>query len=81
MAHTNTELTVSLIHIPTWENDLEVYEITDPIPVGEWLEVRSSSIRYWSSGITPPRSTITSGGTAYMKVLSSVCSTITCPPS
>ncbi len=39
MATTETESTVSMIHIPTWENDLEVYEITDPIPVGEWLEV------------------------------------------
>ena len=39
MADTDVEPTVSLIHIPTWENDLEVYEITDPIPVGEWLEV------------------------------------------
>ena len=28
-----------MIHIPTWENDLQVYEITDPIPVGEWLDV------------------------------------------
>lgn len=39
MADTDIGLAVSLIHIPTWENDLEVYEITDPIPVGEWLEV------------------------------------------
>ncbi len=39
MAHTKMGPTVSLIHIPTWENDLEVYEITDPIPVGEWLQV------------------------------------------
>ncbi len=39
MADTELSPTVSLIHIPTWENDLEVYEITDPIPVGEWLEV------------------------------------------
>ncbi len=38
---TGTESTVSMIHIPTWENDLEVYEITDPIPLGEWLEVVS----------------------------------------
>ncbi len=36
---TGTESTVSMIHIPTWENDLEVYEITDPIPVGDWLDV------------------------------------------
>ncbi len=39
MTDIDGEPTVSLIHIPTWENDLEVYEITDPIPVGEWLEV------------------------------------------
>ncbi len=41
MTHIDVEPTVSLIHIPTWENDLEVYEITDPIPVGDWLEVVS----------------------------------------
>ena len=39
MVDTDMGPTVSLIHIPTWENDLELYEITDPIPVGEWLEV------------------------------------------
>ncbi len=39
MATIETESTVSMIHIPTWENDLEVYEITDPIPMGNWLDV------------------------------------------
>ncbi len=39
MADSDLGSTVSLIHIPTWENDLEVYEITDPIPVGDWLDV------------------------------------------
>ncbi len=39
MADTDIGPTVSLIHIPTWENDLQVYEITDPIPISEWLEV------------------------------------------
>ncbi len=26
-----------MIHIPTWENELRVVEITRPIPVEEWL--------------------------------------------
>ncbi len=39
MTDTDVEPTVSLIHIPTWENDLEVYEITDPIPVVDCLDV------------------------------------------
>ncbi len=30
-------ITVSMIHIPTWENELRVVEITAPIPVEEWL--------------------------------------------
>lgn len=40
MAKTETgvESTVSMIHIPTWENELKIVEITAPIPVGEWLE-------------------------------------------
>ncbi len=33
-----TGITVSMIHIPTWENELKVVEITQPIPVQEWLE-------------------------------------------
>ncbi len=38
MATTETESTVSMIHIPTWENELKVVEITRPIPVEEWLQ-------------------------------------------
>ncbi len=35
---TDTSITVSMIHIPTWENELKVVEITRPIPVEEWLQ-------------------------------------------
>ncbi len=35
---TGTGITVSMIHIPTWENELKVVEITQPIPVEEWLQ-------------------------------------------
>ncbi len=54
MAQTEMGPTVSLIHIPTWENDLEVYEITDPIPVGEWLEVVTRPGRDWRCCPTTP---------------------------
>jgi hypothetical protein len=27
-----------MIHIPTWENELKVIEITQPLPVEEWLQ-------------------------------------------
>ncbi len=30
--------TVAMIHPPTWENEGEVFPITDLIPVDEWLE-------------------------------------------
>ncbi len=33
-----TGITVSMIHIPTWENELKVVEIAQPIPVQEWLK-------------------------------------------
>ncbi len=35
---TDTGITVSMIHIPTWENELKIVEITQPIPVQEWLQ-------------------------------------------
>jgi hypothetical protein len=35
---TSADITVAMIHPPTWENDGEVFPITDPIPVDEWLE-------------------------------------------
>jgi len=35
---TSADITVAMIHPPTWENDGEVFAITDPIPVEEWLE-------------------------------------------
>ena len=35
---TSAELTVAMIRPPTWEHDGEVFPITDPIPVDEWLE-------------------------------------------
>ncbi len=38
MVTTETGITVSMIHIPTWENELKVVEITQPIPVEVWLE-------------------------------------------
>ncbi len=34
---TSDEITVSMIHIPTWENELRVVEITSPILIEEWL--------------------------------------------
>jgi len=34
----NADITVAMIHPPTWENDGEVFPVTDPIPVEEWLE-------------------------------------------
>jgi hypothetical protein len=34
---TSDEITVSMIHIPTWENELKVVEITQPIRIEEWL--------------------------------------------
>lgn len=38
MAAQTTEIYVSMIHPEVWDNELEVFEITDPIPVFEWLE-------------------------------------------
>ncbi len=35
---TSDEITVAMIHPPTWENDHEIFTITDPIPVEEWLQ-------------------------------------------
>ena len=35
---TSADITVSMIHPPTWEHDGEVFPITDPIPVEEWLQ-------------------------------------------
>ncbi len=35
---TSADITVAMIHPPTWENDGEVFPITEPIPVGAWLE-------------------------------------------
>ncbi len=34
----SADITVAMIHPPTWENDGEDSPITDPIPVDEWLE-------------------------------------------
>ncbi|MDP9382966.1 MAG: hypothetical protein M3Q29_23085 [Chloroflexota bacterium] len=35
---TSRDITVAMIHPPTWENDGEIFTITDPIPADEWLE-------------------------------------------
>ncbi len=35
---TSADITLAMIHPPMWENDGEVFTITDPIPVDEWLE-------------------------------------------
>ncbi len=35
---TSADINVAMIHPPTWENDGEIFTITDPIPVDEWLQ-------------------------------------------
>ncbi len=35
---TSDDIAVSMIHIPTWENEQKVVEITQPIPIEEWLQ-------------------------------------------
>ncbi len=34
----STDITVAMIHPRAWENEGEVFAITDPIPVEAWLE-------------------------------------------
>ncbi len=43
MATTEAGITVSMIHIPTWENELKIVAITQPILVQEWLEKSTGS--------------------------------------
>lgn len=38
MTDTSREISVAMIHPQTWENDHEIFTITDPIPVDMWLE-------------------------------------------
>ncbi len=35
---TSADITLAMIHPPMWENDGEVFTITDPIPADEWLK-------------------------------------------
>ncbi len=56
---TSTDITVAMIHPPTWENDGEVFTITDPIPVDEWLEKVSGP--GWELETMPDDSLITGG--------------------
>ena len=38
---TSADITVTMIHPPTWEHGGEVFAITDPIPVKGWLQMVS----------------------------------------
>ncbi len=40
---TSDDIAVSMIHIPTWENEQKVVEITQPIPIEEWLQKSAGS--------------------------------------
>ncbi len=53
------DITVAMIHPPTWENDGEVFAITDPIPVEEWLE--KISLPGWELETLPDDSLIAGG--------------------
>ncbi len=56
---TSRDITVVMIHTPTWENDGEIFTITDPIPVDEWLEKVSQS--GWELETMPDDSLIAEG--------------------
>ncbi len=56
---TSADITVAMIHPPTWENDGEVFTITDPIPVDEWL--RKVSQPGWELESMPDDSLIAGG--------------------
>ncbi len=55
----SSDITVAMIHPPTWENDGEVFPITDPIPVDAWLEKVSGS--GWELEAMPDDSLIAGG--------------------
>ena len=56
---TSADITVAMIHPPTWENDGQVLPITDPIPVDEWLGKVSQP--GWELETTPDDSLIAGG--------------------
>ncbi len=56
---TSDEITVSMIHIPTWENELRVVEITQPIPMEEWLQ---KSAHPGNQVEVPPYGSLIAGG-------------------
>ncbi len=56
---TSADITVAMIHPPTWEHDGEVFSITDPLPVEEWLQKVSQP--GWELEITPDDSLLAGG--------------------
>ncbi len=56
---TSADINVAMIHPPTWENDGEIFTITDPIPVDEWLQKVSGP--GWELEMMPDDSLIAGG--------------------